>query len=219
MPVTSNVKIFVLFLVFIISTFHAQANNSTIWGLKLGFLSSGVYTDPEIIGRENGISGFLFWDHYVTEWFSLEHNIGYVQRGFRNTQTLTDDQGFFVDDITARTRTGYLSYNPMFGIHRFTPDHAKVFIAVGPRIEYLVKNRKGTFELPGNVEVVDSVAENLDDWIWGFAVTTGLKAVELGEGELRFSVGYHLDISDSISQLSDRSARNNALIFTFGIGF
>ena len=217
MPVLYTLKVLLILLFFLIPRASVQAQDVPVIGVKMGFLSSGIYTEPEVFGRENGLAGIVFYEHPITTWLSLEHNFGYLQRGFRNVQTLTNEEGFFVDDITARTRLGYLSYNPVLNFERYTPEYSKVFIAFGPRVEYLAHESLGTYNFPDDV-FTDPLAEDLESVIWGFSLSTGLKGVDLGDGELRFSVGYHLDLTDSQERMPDISVRNNALIFTLGIG-
>lgn len=207
---------FSVFIIVLVNQQISQAQSFTA-GAKVGFQSTGVYTDPEIIGRENGFSFFLYADYSFVEFISFEQNVGFIQRGFRHTKTLINEDGHFIDDITAASNMNYLGYNPMFHFQWYTPDYARAFVGIGPRFEYLISKSNGVFDFPDGTQE-DEIAAAYDDFLIGISFSTGLKDVDIGDITIRFSVAYELDITDSVSGLESREARNNALLFTIGFG-
>lgn len=185
---------------------------SSNFGVKAGILSAGAYSDPSTDGRVIGFSIYGFSDIEITNRFFTTIDLGITQRGFSNTELRTDETGLPIAEIEAKTKLLYATLTPSFNINIQSSD-IPLFFGVAPRFEVLIDRNLGTYETS---TAKDFTASSIDDFVFGFSVTGGVRELNVGSMDLRLEAKYEIDVTDSFSN-SSRIFRNNALVLAVGI--
>lgn len=182
------------------------------YGIKAGILSAGAYSNPSTDGHVIGFSIYGFSDIEITNRFFTTIDLGITQRGFSNTELRTDETGLPIAEIEAKTKLLYATLTPSLNINIQSSD-IPLFFGVAPRFELLLDKNLGTY---GNRLSKDYTASSIDEFVFGFSISGGVKKLNVGRMDLRLETKYEIDVTDSFSN-SSQIFRNNALVLAVGI--
>lgn len=210
------IRIILIALLSTLSTTATVFGQLNEFGVKLGAQSAGVYSDPAVDERVIGFSAYGFIDIQLGNRFFSTVDVGFTRRGFRNVQHETNEAGEVMQRVEATSGLSYVSLTPLINIEAFR-NRQNFYFGIGPRFDLLVSRSAGEYEFTNSTFREEEVDE-FDEFVFGAAITAGVKNISLMEFKLRVEAKYEVDITDSLSDYP-REFRNNALMLVMGIGF
>lgn len=205
-----NILTFISILLFSINSF-SQIDS---YGLKIGIQSTGVYSNLYSMNRFYGLSLYGFADIKITEDFFSTIDLGFTQRGFKNTMDERNDYGEFVQEVIATSKLTYISFTPSINFNTQIAS-STIYLAAGPRFDFLIDRVPGKFKFTA-VTITDELVNYLDKYVFGVSIIGGIKNIRFGGTSFRLEGKYEVDITDSMSKYPAKF-RSNVFMLAFGI--
>ena len=204
------ILIFISILFFSINSF-SQIDS---YGLKIGIQSAGVHSYLYSMKRYYGISFYGFTDIKITKDFFSTIDLGFTQRGFKNTMDERNDYGEFVQEVIATSKLTYISFTPSINFN--TPiASSSLYLGAGPRFDFLIDRVPGKFKFTA-VTVTDELVNYLDKYVFGVSIISGVKNIRFVGASFRLEGKYEVDITDSMSKYPAKF-RSNVFMLALGI--
>jgi len=197
-----------VFFILFSSTAFAQIDS---YGLKIGAQSAGVYSNLFEVSRVAGFSIYGFADIELTPNLFSTLDLGYTQRGYTISQEETGPTGQTIQTVEATSKLSYISFAPFLNIP-LKP--SSMYIGAAPRFDFLVATSPGRYEFT-SATFEDDIPENLDDFVIGGSIVTGIKDLSIGNMNFRVEAKYEIDLSNSAN--GTVSYRNNTLMVVLGV--
>ncbi len=179
------------------------------FGVKVARVGSMVETDPDgtepYRSTQYGFSGHVFAEWFGKSFFSVVTEVGYVQRGYQETQTyavLRADNNPappFAPEVNQQdSKLDYLSGGVLFKLRHSGYRNAVAYIQAGPRLEVLVRREPGMLTYQGG-DLPSPLAEHFDSWLAGGTLGVGLELNKVFPLPLLIAADYDYDLTNSLS--------------------
>ena len=193
---------------------HAQLLDS--YGVKVGAVSASATDNLDDFDRRTGLTASVFAEKRLLPYLSLTGEIGYVQRGFIETQTERTAPNEVVGTVEANTQLDYLTI-PVMAKLEYGLAPATLYALAGPRLDILLSRDAGTFEFSSST-FESQVADAYGSPAVGGIVGVGIATTNLLPARLLLEGRYELDLTDSFVE-GPRETRNTAFTVVVGIAF
>ena len=186
------------------------------YGVKVGVVSASAADNLDTFDRRTGLTASLFAERHLLPYLSLTAEVGYVQRGFVETQVERTATGEVVGVVKANTRLDYLTIPVMakLGYH-LTP--ALLYAMAGPRLDVLLGREPGVFEF-SSITIESIIADAYGSPAVGMTIGVGVSTTGLFPAGLLLEGRYEFDFTDSFAA-GPRETRNNAFTVMVGVVF
>ncbi|MDR2039520.1 MAG: PorT family protein [Bacteroidales bacterium] len=162
-----------------------------------------------------GYSIFAGMDYFEKKYFNLSSNLGFIQKGGKETHSLRNESGDFLKK-TINAKLDYITINTVLDIKYPIKNNISPFISFGPRFDYLINYD----------EVFDGLNEMdaLKKYSIGLILGGGLK-YDLSKIQIGLRADYYLNfhkITDIPTQLPENlgcKINDKTVILNLIIGF
>jgi hypothetical protein len=146
---------------------------------KLDWQNLGLYNETLI-----GHSLLAGIDYLENKYFNLSSNLGFIQKGGKETLIFVDVEGEQIAEITMEAKLDYFTVNTTLDLKYPIKDKILSFISVGPRFDYLVSY---SYPFDGLND-----AGVLKKYNFGLILGGGIK-YDLSEIQIGLRADYYLD--------------------------
>lgn len=186
------------------------------YGMKVGAVSASATDNLDDFDRRTGLTASVFAEKRLLPFLSLIGEVGYVQRGFIETQIERTATNEVVGTVEANTQLDYLTI-PVMAKLEYGLAPATLYALAGPRLDILLSRDAGTFEFSsGTFE--SQVADAYGSPAVGGTVGVGITTTNLLPARLLLGGRYELDFTDSFVE-GPRETRNTAFTVVVGVAF
>jgi hypothetical protein len=188
-------------------------------GLSGGFVSAHATDnmDQFDLERRSGWTASAFIEKRVLPALSVRSEVGYIQRGFVDTQEEIDADGTLLSVVESETQFDYLTI-PVLAKLVYDTSPAAVYALAGPRLDILLNRDAEDFEFSDGTLVESEIADFYDSTALGGTVGIGVET-HLSSLHLFIESHYDVDFTDSFPSDVPRTVRNNAIVVVMGIAF
>lgn len=197
---------FILVLFLFVATANAQLIRT--FGIHAAFANANVNTDilsdqfKSRPGYNLGVAAE--WMNY--DYFSLNSELNYCQKGFREETMETNDMGEVVQTVEATSKVDYISI-PILAKFRYPDLSVNPFISVGPRFDFLVAKKPGTFNF-SQTAIESDFVNGYSKFAFGASFAAGIEIPDVLPVIIKTEIRYNIDFTDSLPD-NDYMAMNN----------